>query len=116
MKINFDQEIKKDDGTSIVSETKSFQMVEKDGEFTSEPTNTYKKNTILADVCSDALRTNVIKVDVDETMMRFNLHNKIKEGGEVLLSKDELISLKDLVNNKYDLMMAGKILVMLGEK
>lgn len=115
MKIDFDQEIKRDDGTSIVSETKSFQMVKKDEEFVVEPTVNYREKTILADVCKGSLVDGLMKRSVEETMARFNLHNKIKDGGEIELTEEELTILKDLVNNKYDLMMAGKILVMLGE-
>jgi len=116
MMIDFNQEVKRDNGTSIVSETKSFNVVEKDGEFVSEPIVNYKPITILADVCKGALVSGLVKITVEETMQRFNLHNKIKDGGEIELTDEELKTLKELVNNKYDLLMAGKLLVMLGEK
>lgn len=116
MMIDFNQEVKRDNGTSIVSETKSFNVVEKDGEFVSEPVVNYKEKTILADVCKGALVSGLVKITVEETMQRFNLHNKIKDGGEIELTDEELKTLKELVNNKYDLLMAGKLLVMLGEK
>ncbi len=117
MKINFDQEVKRDDGTSIVNEKKSFNVKKNDaGEWVSEPDVTYSEKTTLSDVCKGALTSGLIKISVPETMQRFHLHNKIKDGGEVELDEEEIKVLKELVNNKYDLMMAGKLLVMLGEK
>jgi len=117
MIINFNQEVKRDDGTSIVNEKKSFKVNKNDaGEWVSEPDVTYADKTILADVCRGALVSGLVKITVEETMARFNLHNKIKDGGEIELTEEELTSLKELVNNKYDLLMAGKLLVMLGEK
>jgi hypothetical protein len=49
-------------------------------------------------------------------MKRYHLRNKIVNGGEVELSDEELKDLKELINTKYDLMMAGKVLLLLGEK
>ena len=117
MKINFNQEILKDDGTSIIKETKSFSVVKNEaGEWVSEPTVDFKEKTVLADICSDVLASVVVKVSVADTMQRFHLRNQIVKGGEIDLTKEELDIIKDLINNKYDLMMAGKVLVMLGEK
>lgn len=117
MLINFDQEITRDDGSSIISEKKSFSVKQNDaGDWVSEPMVDYKDKTILADVCVGSLVSSLIKVSVEETMRRFHLRNKIVGGGEVELNDEELKELKELVNNKYDLMMAGKILLMLGEK
>ena len=117
MKINFNQEIKRYDGTSIVSEKKSFNVKKNDaGEWVSEPEVEYNDRTFLVDICKGALISNLVKRTVEETMQRFNLHKKIENGGEVVLSKEDLSTLKNLVNDKYDLLMAGQILVMLGEK
>jgi len=117
MKINFDQEILRDNGKSIVKETKAFNIVKNEaGDWVSEPTVDFKEKTLLSDICSDVLSTCVIKVSIDETMKRFHLRNRIVKGGEIDLTEDELNDLKDLINNKYDLMMTGKVLVMLGEK
>lgn len=117
MLINFDQEITRDDGSSIVSEKKSFNVTKNEaGDWVSEPDVTYKEKTMLSDVCKGALTGGLVKISVEETMQRFHLHNKIKDGGEVDLDDKELKDLKELINTKYDLMMAGKILLMLGEK
>jgi len=117
MKINFDQEIKRDDGSSIVKERKAFKAVKNDaGDWVSEADVTYQDKTMLSDVCAYVLMGGIVKVTVAETMRRFHLHNKIVKGGEVELTDEELEDLKNLINNKYDLMMAGKVLVMLGEK
>lgn len=117
MKINFDQEITRADGSSIVSEKKSFNVKKNEaGEWVSEPDVTYSDKTTLADVCKGALTSTLIKTDVTGTMKKFHIYNKIANGGEVELEDEEVAELKDLVNNKYDLMMAGKILLMLGEK
>ncbi|HNU95500.1 MAG TPA: hypothetical protein PKK32_00840 [Candidatus Paceibacterota bacterium] len=117
MKINFDQEITKDDGSSIVSEKKSFNVKKnEEGQWVAEPNVDYKDKTLLSDVCQGALTDTLAKVSVAETMKRFKLKNKIANGGEVELDEAELADLKELVNNKYDLMMAGKILLMLGEE
>ena len=117
MKINFDQEITKDDGSSIIKEMKSFSVVKNDaGEWVSEPKIDFKDKTLLSDICADVLIGGLVKVGVPETMRRFHLRNKIVKGGELDLTEEELVDLKELINNKYDLMMAGKVLLMLGEK
>lgn len=117
MKINFDQEILRDDGSSIVSEKKSFNVKKNEaGDWVSEPDVTYKDKTTLSDICVGALVSSLVKVSVEETMTRFHLRNKIVNGGEVELTDEELKELKELINTKYDLMMAGKVLLMLGEK
>ncbi len=117
MLIDFDQEITRDDGSSIVSEKKKFNVKKNDAdEWVAEPEVIYNDKTTLADVCVGALVSSIIKVPVEETMRRFHTRNKIINGGKVELNDEELKDLKELVNNKYDLMMAGKILLMLGEK
>jgi len=117
MKINFDSEVTREDGSSIKRNITKFRAVQNEaGQFVSEEYVVQEPITLLSNVCSEVLSTVILKVSIEETMERFHLYNKIVNGGEVDLSKEELDKIKVLINNKYDLMMAGTVLVMLGEK
>lgn len=117
MLIDLSQEIKRDDGSSIVSEKKSFNVKKNEaGEWQAEPDVTFSEKTTLGDMCRSALISGLVKIDVSETMQRYALYNKIKEDTKVELSDEELDIIKELVNNKWELLMAGKILTLLGAK
>ena len=117
MKINFNQEITREDGSSIVNEKKKWKVVKNEaGEFVPEPSVEHKEITTLGDVCRGALTTDLVKISVTEKMNRYRLYQKIKEDAEVELLDEELSTLKELISEKYDLLMTGKVLLLLGEK
>lgn len=117
MLIDLSQEIKRDDGSSIINEKKSFNVKKNEaGEWQAEPNVTFSEKTTLGDICRSALVSGLIKISVGETMQRYALYNKIKTDIKVELSDEELDIIKDLVNNKWELLMAGKSLTLLGAK
>jgi len=115
MIINFDLKPLKD-GQEVVSKQKVVTVNKDDDGSVTEDVSFEIGTLSLKDCCKESLLKGLAKISIEETMLRYNLYNKIKEGGEIELSEEELSLLKGLVNDRYEILLAGQLLTMLGEK
>lgn len=116
MLIDFSQKPLQDNGNEIVSKkTITTLSVDEDGKPMTD-VNYVPGVLTLGDCCREALMKGMTKISIQDTMFRYKLRNKIKEDVEVELSESEIDELKNLVNDRYELFLAGQLLTMLGEE
>lgn len=116
MMIDFNQRILKEDGTPSVSKTKITEHSKADDGSIIERDSFIVGELTLKDVCTQALLKGANKIPLQETMFRYHLSKKISGGGSVRLINDEIKKLKELINDRYEIILAGQALIMLGEK
>ncbi len=116
MKIDFNQKPVKKDGNPYLGNVKNVKItMNDDGSIDQEPTFETMEMT-LGTCAMESLLKGAHIIDVKETMLRYNLRNRIKDGGEVEVSEEELNKLKELINARYEIDLSGQLLIMLGEK
>lgn len=115
MLINFDQKPLKD-GQEVVSKQKVVNVI-KDEDGNPQEEISFEVGVLTLGDCSrESLLKGIERITIEETMLRYNLYNKIKNNGEVELTEEEVAKLKELINNRYEILLAGQLLSMLGQE
>lgn len=113
--INLDREILNRDGAQVTAKIKVPATKELDnGEVVEE--QRFKSVVLtLGKALTSSVLTTQFAVELDEKMKRYRLFQKLRDGGEVEVSDEELLDLKKYVNEHYEVVFVGQIVDMLDE-
>ncbi len=67
----------------------------------------------LGKLMQDALIRSVVKTELEETMTRYDMYQKIYDKDEIELTDDEIETFKKYINNRYEVLLAGQAIRML---
>ena len=68
----------------------------------------------LKDVCANALLANEEKMEGRIKLENWNLAQEIYKGGEIELSSEDIVKIKNLIGKFYPTLIAGQVLKILG--
>jgi len=115
MLVDFNQKPLKN-GQEIVSKQKVVNVTKDEDGNPQEDVSFETGVLTLGDCSRESLLKGIEKISIEETMLRYNLYNKIKDNGEVELTDEEVSKLKELINNRYEILLSGQLLSMLGQE